>query len=81
MFVETDRDWINLNSCRQIEVIESHGKATIYLRSGVVSENSRIKSTFTISGFDTKEEARECVNEILQAFKNDEKVWNKENGK
>ena len=77
MFVKTDKDWINLYLCRQIEIIESSGKNRIYLRSGVVPGNEMIKSTFTISGFDTKEDAQQCVDSILQAFKNGEKVWEK----
>ena len=80
MFVKTDSDnWINLNSCRQIEIRESYGKSTIWLRSIVVPPNEAIQTTFSMSGFETKEEARECVNAILQAFKEGEKVWEKDN--
>ncbi len=77
MFVKTDRDYINLNACRQIEIFEMAGKAVIYLRSSVVTGNDRIKSVFTISGFDNKEDAQACIESILQAFKDGEKVWEK----
>ncbi|MDE0316630.1 MAG: hypothetical protein OXM61_17225 [Candidatus Poribacteria bacterium] len=77
MFVETDRDYINLNSCRQIEIIESFGKSAIYLRSSIVSGNERIKSTFTIGGFETYEDAQDCRDSILNAYEVGEKVWRK----
>ena len=73
MFVKTGNDnWINLQYCRQIEIIMRYGKYTIVLRSGIVIPNSGIQSTFLISYFDTKEKAQKCVDQIFQAFRDNE---------
>lgn len=73
MFIKVDdENWINLNYCRQIEIIESYGKSIIILRSGVVVPNSFVQSTFLIRGFETNEIARNCVDRIFKAYRANE---------
>lgn len=76
MFVKIDDDRrINLNFCRQVEIVERYGKSIIILRSGIVIQNSGIQSTFLIRGFETKDEARRCLDRIFEAFRANEKDY------
>ena len=76
MFIKSNRGkWINLSTCRQVDIVKRSEKYRIELRSGIVLPNSNLPTTFYVGNFDIEEEAQQNLNFILQAYNDGDKVW------
>ena len=78
MFIKvTDNNWINLNTCRKIEVWErSKNNWAILFRPTTIGPDNELSDS--IEPFGTELEAQEVLDTIWSAYRNEEKVWEPE---
>lgn len=78
MFIKTtENNWINLNTCRKVEIWErSEGNWSIIFRPTIVGPDNEFADT--IESFETELEALEVLDDIWDAYRQGQHFWEPE---